>query len=81
MRATARRGTPPAGRPGPARPGPTLPPSLLDEEHPLVAVLNIFASGITDALESAEPEREGEDDRRFIPYDAAARRLAQLGLS
>ncbi|MCQ8769166.1 hypothetical protein [Streptomyces telluris] len=47
----------------------------------MVAVLNIFASGITDALESAEPEREGEDDRRFIPYDAVARRLAQLGLS
>ncbi|MEU1671841.1 hypothetical protein ABZ752_07405 [Streptomyces roseifaciens] len=47
----------------------------------MVAVLNIFAPGITDALESAEPEREGEDDRRFIPYDAVARRLAQLGLS
>ncbi|MEH6374636.1 hypothetical protein V7793_09920 [Streptomyces sp. KLMMK] len=57
----------------------TLPPSLADEEHPLVAVLNIFAPGITDTLGSAE--REGEDDRRFIPYDAVARRLAQLGLS
>ncbi|MEU1816567.1 hypothetical protein ABZ543_15395 [Streptomyces roseifaciens] len=59
----------------------TLPPSPADEEHPLVAVLNIFAPGITDTLESAESEREGEDDRRFIPYDAVARRLAQLGLS
>ncbi|MFE5870762.1 hypothetical protein ACFQ6V_19240 [Streptomyces roseifaciens] len=57
----------------------TPPPPLVDEEHPLVAVLNIFAPGITDTLGSTE--REEEDDRRFIPYDAVARRLAQLGLS
>ncbi|WP_158754625.1 hypothetical protein [Streptomyces sp. NRRL F-2580] len=57
----------------------TPPPSRAEEEHPLVAVLNIFAPGIRNALGSTE--RETEEDARFIPYDAVARRLARLGLS
>ena len=57
----------------------TPPPSPADEAHPLVAALSIFAPGITDAPSRAE--RETEDDTRFIPYDAVARRLARLGLA
>ncbi|MER7826605.1 hypothetical protein ABTX85_29050 [Streptomyces sp. NPDC096097] len=45
----------------------------------MVAVLNIFAPGIGNA--SGSTERETDDDARFIPYDAMARRLARLGLS
>ncbi|GGR87237.1 hypothetical protein Snoj_66030 [Streptomyces nojiriensis] len=62
-----------------ATPVNTHPPARAEEEHPLVAVLNIFAPGIGNALGSTE--RETEDDARFIPYDAVTRRLARLGLS
>ncbi|MFJ6052361.1 hypothetical protein [Streptomyces sp. NPDC092307] len=62
-----------------ATPVNTHPPALAEEEHPLVAVLNIFAPGIGNA--SGSTERETDDDARFIPYDATARRLARLGLS
>ncbi|MCX4959766.1 hypothetical protein [Streptomyces virginiae] len=68
-----------AGEPLMATPVNTRPPALAEAEHPLVAVLNIFAPGIANGLGGTE--RETEDDARFVPYDAVARRLARLGLS
>ncbi|WP_282796118.1 hypothetical protein [Streptomyces sp. CC224B] len=64
-------------------------PPVEDGEHPLVAVLGIFApgaAGVTGTAGGAERQRADDADplpydANSVPYEAITRRLARLGLS